>query len=109
MQITYTGDVGSVGMKSSWISEAEGSGEMEIKEITDNAEIMYSLYFPDFDLGSTGKLTLTEQNGKTLVVWQDFGDVGANPVNHYFAAFMDKMIGPDFETGLDNLKMLVEQ
>ena len=30
MQVTYTGDVATVGMKSSWISEPEGSGEMTI-------------------------------------------------------------------------------
>lgn len=108
MEITYGGEVGKVGMKSNWISDAEGSGQMEITEISENEEVIYTLYFPEFDMGSTGKLTLQQQNDKTLVVWQDYGDVGSNPINHYFAAFMDSMIGPDFETGLENLKMLVE-
>lgn len=30
MQVTYTGDIAAVGMKSSWKSEQEGSGEMTI-------------------------------------------------------------------------------
>jgi hypothetical protein len=38
----------------------------------------------------------------------DYGDVGSNPVNRYFALFMDNMIGSDFEIGLENLKLLSE-
>lgn len=109
MQITYTGNQSQVGMKSSWISEQEGSGEMTIKAIKPNEKVVYDLYFPDFDMGSTGELTLVREGDKTNVIWADYGDVGGNPINHYFAVMMDGMIGPDFEAGLANLKALVEQ
>lgn len=108
MQITYSGPERGVGMKSVWISAAEGSGEMEVIALVPNQKLTYSLYFPEFDMSSTGEFTLTENNGKTTVVWADYGDVGSNPLNHYFAAMMDSMIGGDFEAGLDNLKTLVE-
>ena len=108
MKITYSGPDKAVGMKSAWVSESEGSGEMQVLELSPNKRLTYSLYFPEFDMGSTGEFRLEEKEGKTLVTWMDYGDVGANPINHYFAAFMDSMIGPDFEAGLDNLKILVE-
>ncbi len=108
MQINYSGPEQAVGMKSSWKSETEGNGEMEVTELITDKKVTYSLYFPDFEMGSTGELSLSETGGKTQVTWVDYGDVGSNPVNHYFAMMMDGMIGPDFEAGLNNLKELVE-
>jgi hypothetical protein len=35
--------------------------------------------------------------------------MGANPLMHYMAASMDRMVGPDFEAGLANLKLLAEK
>ena len=108
MTVTYQGRVAAVGMKSSWQSDSEGSGEMQIKTLIPNKMMVYSLYFPEFEMGSTGEFEFIDQGQQTRVVWLDYGDVGSNPVNRYFAVMMDSMIGPDFETGLANLKVLVE-
>jgi uncharacterized protein YndB with AHSA1/START domain len=108
MQISYSGPDRSIGMKSSWVSTKEGSGEMELIALEHNQRLIYELYFPEMDMGSTGEFQFKQQDEQTLVIWQDYGDVGNNPINHYFAVFMDNMIGPDFETGLENLKTLVE-
>lgn len=108
MQITYSGEVAQLGMTSSWISEQEGSGEMTILSLEPDKSLTYSLYFPDFDMSSTGEFTLSQVDGQTQVTWADYGDVGSNPINHYFAYMMDSMVGPDFEGGLQNLKVLVE-
>ena len=45
----------------------------------------------------------------TRVTWTNQGDVGTNPINRYFAQAMDRLVGPDFETGLKNLKALAER
>ena len=58
---------------------------------------------------STGALTLIPSGKGTEVTWTTAGNVGANPINHYFAALMDRMVGPDFEGGLANLKALAEK
>lgn len=108
MQVTYTGPDSDVGMKSSWVSEQEGAGEMTITAITHGKTMVYNLYFPDFDMGSTGELTVSSQGNKTTVSWTNHGGMGSNPVNGYFAMMMDGMIGPDFEAGLNNLKQLAE-
>ncbi|GGD68536.1 SRPBCC family protein [Lacimicrobium alkaliphilum] len=108
MQLRYEGPDSGIGMRSVWQSDAEGSGQMEIIAAEPNKRLVYSLYFPEYEMGSTGEFILTEQDGGTKVTWQDYGDVGPNPFMHYMALMMDSMIGPDFETGLENLKTLVE-
>jgi uncharacterized protein YndB with AHSA1/START domain len=108
MLVAYSGAEGNVGMTSKWVSEQEGSGEMVIIALEPNRRFIYSLYFPEMDMGSTGEFIFKEKNGQTEVTWLDYGNLGGNPLNHYFSFFMDKMIGPDFETGLENLKTLAE-
>ena len=58
---------------------------------------------------SVGTIELRAQDGGIRVVWADAGDLGMNPVNRWFGLFLDKMIGPDFERGLVNLKRLAEK
>jgi uncharacterized protein YndB with AHSA1/START domain len=108
MKIVYSGPESALGMKSEWISEQEGSGEMEIIAIELNKRLIYALYFPDMNIGSTGEFIFSEDKGRTEVIWMDYGDVGSQPLNRYFALFMDLMVGSDFEVGLENLKLLSE-
>ena len=108
MLITYSGAEGDIGMTSKWESEQEGNGEMVIIAIELNQRFIYSLYFPEMGMGSTGEFIFKEENGQTEVIWLDYGDLGSNPINHYFSLFIDQMIGPDFEVGLENLKKLAE-
>ncbi|NCP64266.1 MAG: SRPBCC family protein [Paraglaciecola sp.] len=108
MQITYSGSTAQIGMTSTWLSATQGNGEMQIIGLEDDHRLIYSLTFTDMGMTSTGEFVLTPQDNATLVTWMDYGDVGINPINHYFVLFMDRFIGPDFEMGLENLKMVVE-
>ena len=45
---------------------------------------------------------------KNLITWVMNGNAGMNPVFRWFGLFMDKMVGPDFDAGLKNLKKLAE-
>ncbi|AXR06237.1 SRPBCC family protein [Salinimonas sediminis] len=108
MQIKYGGPDRAIGMFSKWESESQGDGKMEITELKHNKKVIYSLYFPEYEMGSTGVITLEPTEEGTRVTWSDSGEVGNNPVNRYFVLMMDDMIGPDFETGLENLKTVVE-
>jgi len=108
MQLDYTGPDRAIGMRSSWKSESEGNGEMEIIQLEHNKKITYQLYFPEFDMGSTGVVELVATETGTKVTWRDEGSVGNNPIDRYFVLMMDGMIGPDFEMGLENLKTVVE-
>ncbi|MBC7710484.1 MAG: hypothetical protein H7203_10510 [Rhizobacter sp.] len=53
-------------------------------------------------------MTLTLNGAGTKVSCDINGNAGMNPVFRWFGLFTDKMIGPDFEAGLKNLKKLAE-
>jgi hypothetical protein len=57
---------------------------------------------------STGVMEVVPVEGAYKLVWSDEGDLGLNPINRWFGLMLDKFIGTDFETGLANLKKLVE-
>ena len=108
MQVSFSGPDRAIGMQTAWLSETQGDGEMEITGLQHNRVMTYRLYFPDYEMGSTGEFTLESVEGGTLVTWSDSGDMGMNPVNRYMGLMMDGMIGPDFELGLEILKTVVE-
>lgn len=108
MKISFAGPDRAIGMRTTWLSETEGDGEMEITQLQHNRKVVYSLYFPDFDMGSTGEFLLEPVPEGTRVTWSDQGEVGMNPMDRYFVLMMDRFIGPDFEMGLQNLKTVVE-
>jgi hypothetical protein len=60
------------------------------------------------DMGSIGSMTLEPAAAGVKVVWVDAGELGMNPVHRWFGLFLDRIIGPDFERGLNNLKRLAE-
>ena len=83
---------------------------MEFTEADSPRRIVYKLSFPDMNMVSTGELKLTAVNDSlTKVSWSNEGDFGNNPALRYLGLMMDKMIGPDFEAGLEALKTLVEK
>jgi uncharacterized protein YndB with AHSA1/START domain len=112
MKITYGGPSSGLGARWSWESQSEGNGSMEFTEGTLPERITYKLTFADFGMTSTGRLMLSpaDAGGKpgTRISWTNEGDMGSNPVNRWFGVFMDKLVGPDFEAGLANLKKLAE-
>ncbi|MDM7861079.1 SRPBCC family protein [Alteromonas sp. ASW11-36] len=108
MALTYSGPDRAVGMRSEWLSETEGNGAMEIIELEHNKRVVYDLVFPDMDMSSTGELILEPLDDGTKVTWMDYGDLGDSVTFRYFGLFMDKFIGPDFEDGLANLKIVAE-
>lgn len=108
MKLDYFGPDRAIGMRSEWVSETEGNGEMEITQLEHNKRVLYRLYFPDFDMGSSGVVEIEATGQGSMVTWRDEGTVDNNPINKYFALMADGMVGPDFETGLENLKVLVE-
>ena len=108
LKTTYSEQATGVGSWVSWESKQEGNGKMTISEITPT-KITYLLEFPDFDMKSTGVMELVPAEGGYRLVWSDEGDLGMNPINRWFGLMLDKFIGQDFETGLANLKALVEK
>jgi uncharacterized protein YndB with AHSA1/START domain len=109
MRITYSGPPFGMGAKWSWVSKSEGTGTMEFTRVEPDRTVEYSLFFPDFGMRSNGVLRLEPAGAGTKVTWISSGDVGGNPLKHYFTLMMDRWVGTDFEAGLANLKALAEK
>lgn len=108
MQIEYGGPPAGTGARWSWRSESEGNGAMEFTEAVPGQRVVYRLTFPDIGMQSKGELRIEPQGSAVQVRWSNEGDMGASPVNRWFGLFMDRLVGPDFEAGLANLKRLAE-
>jgi uncharacterized protein YndB with AHSA1/START domain len=111
MQITGEG----IGQTMTWRSEnpAVGSGSQTIVEISENAMLKTHLEFGDRGRADA-TFSLQPENGKTHVVWSLDTDmregvsVLQQPMSTYAGFFMDGMIGQEYETGLQQLKALIE-
>jgi hypothetical protein len=64
------------------------------------------------DFGEMGTATayydLVPVGEVTSVTWGFISDNGNNPMFRWMGLMMDGWLGPDYETGLNNLKALVE-
>lgn len=108
MEISYSGPPSGSGATWAWKSKTEGDGRMTFTAAEPGQRLGYELYFPDFGTTSTGEFRLQAQGSGTQVTWSMNGDMGSNPVYRWMGLFMDKMVGPDFDSGLTQLKATAE-
>src|SRR5258708_16749553 len=104
MKIKSSGPPFGMGAKWAWESKTQGSGSMEFTRVDPNHVVEYALTFPEYNMRSTGALTMEPDGPATRITWAMSGDVGGNPLKHYLALMMDRMVGPDFEAGPPNLE-----
>ena len=112
MKKDYRGTDGSVGFVSLWDSENEhvGKGEQEIKDMKENESIDYELRFKKpFESTAAANMQMASLgDAQTQVKWGFSGSM-PYPMNFMMPFMnMDKMLGKDLETGLENLKSNIE-
>ncbi|SLN62595.1 Polyketide cyclase / dehydrase and lipid transport [Falsiruegeria litorea R37] len=108
-KLSYSGPDTGVGNTLSWMSEHPqvGSGTQEIVESIEN-----QLVRTELDFGPMGTATATfdlqPEGTGTKVTWGFQSDLGLNPISRWMGLMMDDWVGSDYETGLANLKVVVE-
>ncbi len=107
MELAYSGPDAAAGAKWAWKSKSEGNGGMEWSAVETNKRVGYILTMEGMT-PSTGDLFVAPEGSGSKVTWTMKGDAGMNPMFRWFGLFMDKLVGPDFEAGLKNLKKLAE-
>jgi uncharacterized membrane protein len=110
MKQYFTGTDSTVGFTSHWEGNDDvGKGEQEIKKIEEGKRIDFELRFekPMKDIAQAYMTTDSSGANQTLVKWGLTGHM-TYPMN-IMGLVMDKMVGGDFETGLANLKVLMEK
>jgi effector-binding domain-containing protein len=105
----FKGTDGQVGATRMWNGKKLGDGEMTITAIVPGQSVNYDLSFMHGSIKSQSTMTLEPQGDSCKVIWTVTGNLGNNPIAHYYGLFMNKMMGPDFEKGLDKLKKVAEE
>jgi hypothetical protein len=113
MKKDYKGTDGTVGFISAWDSDNKhvGKGEQEITKIDEGNRIDYALRFlkPMHGEATSYMITDAAAENQTIVKWGFHGNM-SYPMNTMLLFMnMDKMLGPDLETGLTNLKAIQEK
>ena len=105
-KLTYSGTEGQVGANYKWQgNDSVGEGEMTITAITPFEEVDMDLHFiKPFEANNKTIFKMTPEGQGYKVSWEMNGasPFPFNIVNLFMD--MEKMIGPDFEQGLKNLK-----
>lgn len=111
MRKDFGGPDSGVGSSYAWEGNKKaGQGRMEITESTPPSEVRLKLDFlKPFKSSNTTVFELAPTAAGTDVRWVMYGP--ANFITKVMMVFttMDKMVGKDFEEGLDNLKRLAER
>jgi len=108
MQVKFEGPESGVGAAYTWEGKSTGQGQIRLTRADPDQGISYDLDFEHGKYKSQGAITLEPAGEGVKVTWWNQGDLGSNPINRYFGLMMDRMMGPDFEEGLKNLKGKVE-
>jgi effector-binding domain-containing protein len=108
MEIEYLDADKGVGAKYTWKSANNkvGNGSMTITKSIPYDTISTEMAFMDNGISNVNFI-FTKSDAGTLVKWTLDSDLGWNPIYRYFGLMMDRMVGPDFENGLNNLKDVV--
>lgn len=108
VKITYEGQDGTVGATYHWVGNSDvGEGVQTISKIEPQSIFGTHIHFiKPFDGEADANITLSDEASNTKVTWSLDGK-DAYPMN-VMILFMDKMIGDQYDKGLNKLKTLCE-
>ncbi len=111
MKRTFSGSQSGKGAIYEWDGDKNvGHGRMEITDTAAPSKVVIKLdFFTPFEAHNTAEFTMTPQGDATNVTWAMYGpNVFLGKVMQVFMN-MDKMVGTDFEAGLQALKAVAEK
>lgn len=109
MQRTHSGAASGKGAIYHWKgNDAVGEGQMEVLDVTPNAVNIKLDFLAPFEAHNKADFMLDTKGDMTTVNWTMSGP--ANYMTKIMGLFvsMDKMVGPDFERGLAQMKAVAE-
>jgi hypothetical protein len=105
MSREYTGEPGAVGSTYTWSGNRKaGAGRMRIDDVQDDGVGIDLAFTRPFRSTSRIRFVLEPQGDGTRVIWRM-----ESPTTFFSRFFnVEKLIGPDFEKGLRQLKRVAE-
>jgi hypothetical protein len=114
-KFSFEGPAEGVGSRLTWQSNHPelGNGSQWIVELEENKRVKNGMSFDGMDGAFFAEFVLEPVAEGTRVRWTYDGDVSNTAtmnaaMGKFFGAFMDSMLGPQLEQGLDALKRTVE-
>lgn len=106
----FEGPETGIGQTMRWSSDHPnvGSGTLTVVSYDPGRAVEMRLDFGQMGTAET-TIVLIPSEGGTEVTWGFTTDLGTNPVARWFGLMFDRWVGNDYETGLANLKALVEE
>jgi uncharacterized protein YndB with AHSA1/START domain len=106
---TYSGPETGVGARMEWVSANPdvGSGSQEVIDAEPGRRVTHKLDF-GMDNPTTSTIRLEPDGTGTRVTWTLDTDFSGSLVGRYFGLALDRMVGPDYEKGLAQLKAVAE-
>jgi len=110
MQLVYNEIPCGKGASYSWKSGEKnvGNGKLTITRIVPYDTIDVEMNFMDQGVSLGGYYFKKVDNGVQLTWWMD-ADMGNNPIGRWMGLFMNKLVGKDFEKGLNSIKGISER
>ncbi len=99
----------TVGSEMGWDGEVSGKGFMTITELVPNEKMVYKLSFLEpWEMSSVGGFNYTLEDGTVNLVWYDEGNIPFTQRPMMLFMDLEEMMGPMFEDGLKNIKVICE-
>jgi uncharacterized protein YndB with AHSA1/START domain len=111
MQRTYSGSASGPGAVYAWAGNRKaGQGRMEITDASEPSRVQIALAFEKpFTSRSDTSFTIAPDGAGSRVTWSMTGKQTLMIRMMGIVKSMDKLIGPDFEKGLERLKAISEE
>lgn len=108
MKSRYEGASGGTGSIHKWTSEHDqvGNGSITITESDEPSSVKYALKFGDMPVSNGGFDIISDTSGG--VIASMFIEIDLPIYTRIFGLFFDRMMGPDFEASLKNMKSYCE-
>lgn len=111
MKQEFSGAERGLGSMYFWSGDPKkvGEGSMEIIEVDHGKKVHTKIVFKGRGSALAAFMVQDGDNGRAKVTWDFHSDNGMNPIARLFGRLMDRFMGPDFESGLKNLKSHCEK
>jgi hypothetical protein len=106
--ITYSSPMEGLGASQKWEGQKLGNGTLKIVKSEQNKLVETEVLLGDGKVKSTGSFLLKDTLNGVKITWKDEGTLGFNPVARIFGLYYERLLGPDYESGLENLKKICE-
>ena len=106
--VTFGDKTTGVGASQTW-TEENGDGELVFTASDPQTGIEFDMAFNQGSMKSKCAIRYAKEGTGTRVTWEMAGDAEVPIIGALFAALIDDMVGPMFESGLEKLKAQAEK